>query len=104
MHHDMIDDPQNQARNNRQRSAWWTLYILDRKFSYMMGAPSQINDDAITVSLPGSPYHPPQKIAAMDVHVKLSRLIGKVIDSKYGRNFYLLKSSRLTDLSSCLRG
>ncbi|KAH6695377.1 Pyruvate/Phosphoenolpyruvate kinase-like domain-containing protein [Plectosphaerella plurivora] len=83
MHHDMIDDPQNQARNSRQKSAWWTLYILDRKFSYMMGAPSQISDNAITVSLPGSPYHPPQKIAAMDVHVKLSRLIGKVIDTVY---------------------
>ena len=81
IHHDLIDDDHCQASNDRQRSAWWTLYILDRKFSYMMGAPSQINDDAITVGLPGSPYHPTHRIAATDIHVKLSRLIGRVVDS-----------------------
>lgn len=81
-HHDPIDDPGMLEQSERQRSAWWTLYILDRKFSYLIGSPSQIHDDAITVGLPRSPYQSPQKLKALDVHVKLSRLIGNVIDSE----------------------
>lgn len=64
---------------SRLRSVWWTLYILDRKFSSMMGAPSSIHDSDISVPLPAS-HNSVQKASALGMHVKLSRLIAMVLD------------------------
>ncbi|KAG9251637.1 uncharacterized protein F5Z01DRAFT_273665 [Emericellopsis atlantica] len=83
IHHDSIDGADTQRSNDRQKSAWWTLYILDRKLSYLMGTPTQVSDAAITASLPRNLYASPLKLAALDMHIKLSRLIGKVIDTVY---------------------
>lgn len=63
----------------RSRSIWWTLYILDRKFSSLMGAPVSISDSDVTAILPnaGSSL---QKSEALSMHVKISRILTKVLN------------------------
>ena len=68
----------------RDRHLWWTVYILDRKFSSLMGNPPSIRDEDISVQLP------PQTdsgltAATLGLHVELSRLIAQVINSKFPR-------------------
>jgi proline utilization trans-activator len=46
-----------------------------------MGAPSSIHDSDITAPLP-VPNFSVQKAKALDMHVKLSRLIAQVLNSK----------------------
>lgn len=66
---------------NRLRCIWWTIYILDRKLSSLMGAPSSIQDSDITVALPRSD-HATRKYKALGLHVALSQLHAKVLNSK----------------------
>lgn len=66
---------------NRLRCIWWTIYILDRKLSSLMGAPSSIQDNDITVALPRSD-HATHKYKALGLHVALSQLHAKVLKSK----------------------
>ncbi|GKT82597.1 hypothetical protein Ct61P_00447 [Colletotrichum tofieldiae] len=73
----------NDSEANRLRCIWWTLYILDRKLSSLMGAPNSIQDNDITVQLPRSdpPVH---KYKALGIHVVLSQLLAKVLNTVYG--------------------
>lgn len=66
---------------NRLRYTWWTIYILDRKLSSLMGAPSSIQDSDITVALPRSDPAT-HKYKAFGLHVALSQLHAKVLNSK----------------------
>ncbi|KAF6798770.1 hypothetical protein CSOJ01_12659 [Colletotrichum sojae] len=68
---------------SRLRCVWWTLYILDLKLSSLMGAPNSIQDSDITVQLP-STDPPVHKFKALGIHVVLSRLLAKVLNTVYG--------------------
>ncbi|KAF4854220.1 Proline utilization trans-activator [Colletotrichum siamense] len=68
---------------NRLRCIWWTIYILDRKLSSLMGAPNSIQDSDITVHLPRSDPVV-QKYKALSLHVVLSKLHAKVLNTVYG--------------------
>lgn len=81
LHRDMSGDSHSESEAVRRRNLWWTLYVLDRKFSSLMGAPSSIQDGDIAVSLI-MPRQVPQKANSLEVHVKLSCLIAKVLNSK----------------------
>lgn len=81
LNRDLDGHGQLRPDSHRLRSAWWTLYILDRKFSSLMGAPSSIQESDITVPLP-DPQQSTQKATALDMHVKLSRLIARIINSE----------------------
>jgi hypothetical protein len=71
----------NETEANRLRCIWWTIYILDRKLSSLMGAPSSIQDSDITVSFPRSdPVTHLHK--ALGLHVAISQLHAKVLNSK----------------------
>ena len=63
----------------RYRSVWWTLYILDRRFSSLMGAPVSIHDADVTVPLPSS-GDLSEGYEALAMHVKLSRVITSVLN------------------------
>lgn len=60
---------------------WWTVYILDRTFSFSMGVPISIQDSDITTPMPqpegptGQPF--------LYFHVKLSNLISEVVNSMF---------------------
>ncbi|VUC35895.1 unnamed protein product [Clonostachys rosea] len=85
----------------RERSAWWTLYILDRKFSSLMGAPNSLHDEDISVPFP-QPNRSIQKSTTLEMHVKLSRLIAKVLNTVYGVDGRL-DSSFLRNIQTMLR-
>lgn len=64
----------------RSRKVWWTVYVLDRQMSSLMGVPLAVRDEDINASLPtfsGSA----QKASAMELHVKLSRVLSQILNS-----------------------
>ncbi|EKJ70473.1 hypothetical protein FPSE_09334 [Fusarium pseudograminearum CS3096] len=80
LHRDIVGEFSDDAEVDRYRNAWWTLYILDRKFSSLMGAPSSVQDSDISVPVPGQ-LAGSRKSNALDMHIKLSRLIAKVLNN-----------------------
>ncbi|KAL2673763.1 hypothetical protein Neosp_012207 [[Neocosmospora] mangrovei] len=101
LHRDLTGGYLDPTEETRHRSAWWTLYILDRKFASLMGAPSSINDGDISVLLPEGPQAT-QKSKVVDMHVKLSRLMAKVINTVYATDDRL-GSSFLRNTQAILR-
>jgi hypothetical protein len=80
LHRDIVSGVLDDPEVTRYRNAWWTLYILDRKLSSLMGAPCSINDSDISVPIPGDQTSS-RKSSALDMHIKLSRLKAKILDS-----------------------
>ncbi|RMZ46136.1 C6 transcription factor [Aspergillus flavus] len=67
---------------DRCQNIWWTVYILDRKFSSLIGSPNAVKDDEITTTL----YDPKschQKEAALSLHVRITQVITRVLDTVY---------------------
>lgn len=65
----------------RCRSAWWTVYVLDRQMSSLMGVPLGVRDEDVRAVLPtfsGSS----QRTLALEIHVKLSRIISQILNSR----------------------
>ncbi|KAK6004810.1 hypothetical protein QM012_008672 [Aureobasidium pullulans] len=84
MHTSMESQHVPQALVQRCRKIWWTVYVLDRQLSSLMGVPSSIRDEDISAELPlylESPY----RATALDIQVKLSRAIAKISNNVYGR-------------------
>lgn len=80
--HREVDLEASDEESERYRSIWWTLYILDRRFSSLMGTPISINDADVTMGLPNSGIlH--QRCRTLGMHVRLSRIISNVLDCKY---------------------
>ncbi|KAI7717457.1 hypothetical protein KC353_g4560 [Hortaea werneckii] len=63
----------NVCEGERYREAWWTVYMLDRHMSSLMGAPVALADDEITAQLPSFAGYP-QKRVALKMQVRLSRV------------------------------
>ncbi|EQB55386.1 hypothetical protein CGLO_04700 [Colletotrichum gloeosporioides Cg-14] len=83
LHREPLQGLLSDAEANRLRCIWWTIYILDRKLSSLMGAPNSIQDSDITVHLPRSDPAV-QKYKALSLHVVLSKLHAKVLNTVYG--------------------
>ncbi|KAF5723140.1 transcriptional regulatory [Fusarium mundagurra] len=73
LHRDIAGEPADYPEVRRYRNAWWTLYILDRKFSSLMGAPSSVQDSDISVPIPGDQTKP-RRFGSLEMNIKLSRL------------------------------
>ncbi|KAG7419960.1 Patulin cluster transcription factor patL [Fusarium oxysporum f. sp. rapae] len=80
LHRDIAGESADDPEVRRYRNAWWTLYILDRKFSSLMGAPSSVQDSDISVPIPGD-QTTPRRSSSLEMHIKLSRLKTKVLNS-----------------------
>lgn len=65
----------------RCRRVWWTVYILDRETTSLMGLPPMIHDDDVTCPLPGFSGSA-QRVATLDMQVKLCRIIANINKSK----------------------
>lgn len=65
----------------RCRNAWWTVYVLDRQMSSLMGVPLAIRDEDVGAFLPNISGSG-QKTLALEIHVKLSRIISQILNSK----------------------
>ncbi|KAB8235289.1 putative C6 transcription factor [Aspergillus alliaceus] len=67
---------------DRCQNIWWTVYILDRKFSSLIGSPNAVNDEEITTPL-CDPKKGSQKEAALSLHVRITQVITRVVDTVY---------------------
>lgn len=82
MHTQMPTEFLGEQMVQRCRKIWWTIYILDREMTSLMGLPQSINDDHVNTQLPtysGSV----QRTAAIGMHIKISRIIADINSSKY---------------------
>ncbi|KAI7220366.1 hypothetical protein KC333_g2381 [Hortaea werneckii] len=75
----------NVSEGERYREAWWTVYMLDRHMSSLMGAPVALADDEITAQLPSFAGYP-QKRVALEMQVRLSRVTTLILRTVYGRD------------------
>lgn len=73
----------------RCRNVWWTVYVLDRQMSSLMGLPLAIQDEDISAAIPTFPGSP-QKTLAIKIHVKLSRVLSQILNSMSKSNRYHL--------------
>jgi hypothetical protein len=67
--------------SQRCRTIFWVVYMLDREFSALIGAPSSIRDEDITVKLPAEMDDSVEHIN-LTLHVRLSRLMARILTSK----------------------
>ncbi|CAG7952694.1 unnamed protein product [Penicillium olsonii] len=65
------------------RTIFWVVYMLDREFSALIGAPSSIRDEDITVKLPAEMDDSVEHIN-LTLHVRLSRLMATILTTVYG--------------------
>ncbi|OQU99952.1 Fungal Zn2-Cys6 binuclear cluster domain-containing protein [Cladophialophora immunda] len=89
---------------SHHRDIWWTVYILDRRLSSMIGVPSSVQDVDITCPLPGLDDHS-QRGTVLNINVKISRLMTQIINSVYsverlGRPFVKTVQSVLRDMAA----
>ncbi|KAI0383988.1 fungal-specific transcription factor domain-containing protein [Hypomontagnella monticulosa] len=96
LHRELFGHGLTEEDIGRHRAVWWTIYILDKRFSSLMGAPNSISDGDITVPLPDSGRNT-HNAKALSLHVALSRLQAKVLNAVYGQDgklgVYYLKNT-----------
>ncbi|KAI1610690.1 hypothetical protein EDD36DRAFT_489966 [Exophiala viscosa] len=90
MHTEMRSQKVDDALVQRCRKVWWTVYILDRQMSSLMGVPMGIGDESINAELPTFPNQP-QRTMAMDIQIKLSRVLAQILNTVYGNEARLDK-------------
>ncbi|EEU48333.1 uncharacterized protein NECHADRAFT_23096, partial [Fusarium vanettenii 77-13-4] len=66
----------------RCRTLWWNVYILDRRLSAQLGAPSSIRDEEITMGLPLTESGGSSTAVTLSLSVKLSRLLATIMTGK----------------------
>lgn len=82
MHTDMPVTDLGDPLVQRCRKIWWTVYILDRQMTSLMGLPQNIRDEDITCRLPtfaGST----QRTAGLDMQIKLARIYADISRSMW---------------------
>lgn len=80
LHRELIGDDLTDEDIKRHHAVWWSIYILDRRFSSLMGAPNLIRDEDITVPLPDFEQNS-YSAKAMSLQVALARLHAQVLSS-----------------------
>ncbi|KAF9880548.1 fungal specific transcription factor domain-containing protein [Colletotrichum karsti] len=82
MHISMMHGAHRGWVDERGKRVFWTLYILDRWLSCLMGRPPTISDDAVRLPLPNdAPSLPPA--AGLRAHVELARISGHIVCNTY---------------------
>jgi len=81
MHTDMPVENLGEPLVQRCRKIWWTVYILDRQMTSLMGLPQSIRDDDISCQLPNYSGSA-QRAAALSMQIKLARIYAEIARSK----------------------
>ncbi|KAL3467055.1 hypothetical protein BJX64DRAFT_274107 [Aspergillus heterothallicus] len=112
MHTDMPVQQLGETTVQRCRKIWWTIYVLDRQMTSLMGLPQSIHDSQIHHQLPSFPGSP-QKVVALGMQIRMCQIIAEINstvyapDGRLNRKFLLRTKAALastTDLASDLRG
>lgn len=77
MHTDMPLEHLGEKIVERSRKLWWTVYVLDREMTSLMGLPQTIHDDDVHPQLPhfsGSTH----RVAALHMQIRLCRTIASI--------------------------
>ncbi|VUC27704.1 unnamed protein product [Clonostachys rosea] len=65
------------------RRLWWSVYCIDRKSAALLGSPSVMRDEDITIPVPSiQEGHESQNVVS--IHIALSSHLGKILDVIYG--------------------
>lgn len=64
----------------RCRTVWWTIYVLERQITSLLGVPPGIAEESISTPFPALPGQP-QKLIAMRIQVQLSQILAKIDQS-----------------------
>ncbi|OAP59708.1 hypothetical protein AYL99_07006 [Fonsecaea erecta] len=83
MHTEMRSQQVDSSLPQRCRKVWWTIYILDRQMSSLMGVPMGIADESISAELPTFPDQP-QRATGMSIQIKLSKVLAQILNTVYG--------------------
>lgn len=81
MNTNMQDQGLDEAHVQRCMNVWWTVYVLDRQMSSLMGVPLALKDSDISTPLPAFAGSR-QKSLALEIHVKLSRILSHILNSE----------------------
>lgn len=81
LHTDMQPQDHGEKFVHRCRKIWWTIYILDRRFSSSIGVPNSILDEDISTPLPVF-LENTINTKVFKIHVKLSQVLGTIVNSK----------------------
>jgi proline utilization trans-activator len=80
MHTDMPAEHLGDALVQRCRRIWWTIYILDRQMTSLMGLPQCIRDNQVHHQLPSYPESP-QKEVALRLQIKMCQIMEEINSS-----------------------
>lgn len=81
MYTNMHDQGLDEVHVQRCMNVWWTVYVLDRQMSSLMGVPLALRDSEISAPLPAFAGSR-QKSLALEIHVKLSRILSQILNSR----------------------
>ncbi|CAI7627330.1 unnamed protein product [Penicillium crustosum] len=81
-HTDLSTRFPNEQELVRCQHIWWTVYILERQISVLMGTPLSISDNDINTPLPLFPDSP-LKTTTLLIHVKLSKAFSRIVNALY---------------------
>jgi Fungal specific transcription factor domain. len=81
MHTDMPTRYLGESLVQRYRKIWWTVYILDREMTSLMGLPQSIRDDHLHHQAPTF-FVSAQRTAALNMQIKLSQVIAEINGSR----------------------
>ncbi|KAI1877732.1 hypothetical protein JX265_003740 [Neoarthrinium moseri] len=101
VHRYMPEDEVGSEHSRRSNTIFWVVYILDREFSALLGAPSSIRDEDITAK-PIKQWDNSVEALNMALHVRLSRLRAEIMNTVYGVG-QSREGSLITNTQSVLR-
>lgn len=78
MHGSCLDESYIQRSN----LAWWTVYILDRRMSSLLGLPMGVSEESISALCPSSVIKS-ETSHAMEMQVTLCQILAKVDSSMF---------------------
>jgi len=81
MHTDMPVQELGQPLVERCRKIWWTVCVLDRQMTSLMGIPQSIRADEMTCQLPDF-VGCPQRRAALQMQIRLSHIYADIARGK----------------------
>ncbi|KAF6809657.1 C6 transcription factor [Colletotrichum musicola] len=67
----------------RCRKIWWTVYVLDRQMTSLMGLPQSTLDEGVYCQLP-SYSGSVQRTTALSMQIKFARIIAEISSTVYG--------------------
>ncbi|KAK1613493.1 fungal-specific transcription factor domain-containing protein [Colletotrichum phormii] len=83
LHTEMQSHHLDETYVQRCRLAWWTIYVLERQMSALMGVPMFISDECVCTPFPIF-CEQAQRTGALHIQIKLAQVLGQIHQTVYG--------------------